>query len=1033
MERIREEEVAVGSSAAAAKKRKVGSIGIGIQCCHRCDGRVKCEGCGRIFENEDDNDGTGGLEPPPAPDPRRYWALWAKGYYDKGDVDVCFRSKRLLVHDKPIGQDANAGGDESKLDDNASVSVVAGSTDGRKNDNGDNDDKTSRREAVARSGQFGSSGNFEVGDAAGAAYAAERHHSRILRTWEGEMELAHHCKRVRDKIEKCRQKILRHEQIIEDCRQEATNLERELHDWIALPRLFVPELAAYSARCLTSNGGGDDDDDEEERVAALVYDERIVPRRLRGYRDFAWSLLNSDNPLPVPFQQMLWMDPTCPLRADRDILMASIDKGLNRGRVTIVWSQDMANDKQLVRKCFEMCPHCLESSGDDDDVDDDGGLPTSHLDDMDNLRAFAFSDHDNARACRKWGRIEDSKIYGAFSKALFQDPALMADLVLQSLRVNADDRRDSWVYSAVDGAFPLFPKREDRPTPQPLLDSAEFALRVARGLLGVPDLQRHACPVTYRRLSPRLRASPEVAMAFVRLHPPNLLFVPPELRNNANVWCELWEVATTGNSSSSSSTGTGVPATSSDAPSIAKRLATEGLALRLLDEAKSKREIVEALDDFAEVFPSLDTEIQLDRDVNLQMAVACAYSPSTELWARLAPEWIQSREFWIDLAEKHHCKSKPWTHAPAPETVAADPAVVLAWVRHARPCFIDSTRDPRWVADAVAKFPCLALLADRQVLLNWMPHLFSSWHRDHDETKRRLLEGIPQLVLEDKSLWLELLLSVGDENDPRFHIPASLRHDPDIVDAQLRYPVTKREMFRGCYSTLPLELRHRFAHRLVAAIEGSEDLRFDHGVDMLLAPDLLRIPEVALAALAKGWDPDSKEKVDAIRESSWTNDPAVLLSLAGRRSTGWGETFWKCCSDDLRRNKAFLLDVLKLEDPPPLFVEGGLKRDYDILCATFVHRDPPGRLPTRFDSDFIRTARERLQQYLSLEAFMTGIQSLKSCRPRQGPSPPVALLRQGGDTLEGLKRRMVELLGCPSHEEASVLRRVSLTFIMHGV
>jgi hypothetical protein len=51
---------------------------------------------------------------------------------------------------------------------------------------------------------------------------------------------------------------------------------------------------------------------------------------------------------------------------------------------------------------------------------------------------------------------------------------------------------------------------------------------------------------------------------------------------------------------------------------------------------------------------------------------------------------------------------------------------------------------------------------------------------------------------------------------------------------------------------------------------------------------------------------------------------------------------------------------------------------------------------------------------------------------KTGLPPPLSLLRQDRDTVADFKTRMVELLGCVSHEEASVLRRVSLTFTMHG-
>jgi hypothetical protein len=626
---------------------------------------------------------------------------------------------------------------------------------------------------------------------------------------------------------------------------------------------------------------------------------------------------------------------------------------------------------------------------------------------------------------------------------------------------DADDRTDDddeeedrteeegWVRSVVEGAFPRRGKDDDDAATvlrQPLLDSEEFALRLARGLLdgAVPESKRHACPVTYRDLSPRLRAIPEVARAFVRLHPTNILFVPADLRGNDEIWGELWEAATTSSvghggdcddkSSSNndiSRPGSGAHSTSSDAHSCSKRTATKLLVLQLLEESNAKYWPEGALNDFAEIFPSLDPEIQKDRDVNLRMAVACARAPVSELRDRLAPEWIHSREFWIDLAEKHHCPHDLWTLVPAPEAVATDAAVILAWARHAPAGLVGGSSGDRvrWIARAAATFPHLALLADRAVLLNWMPHFFRRF-------KMLFHDRIPPALLHDKSLWLELLPPLDDNTYAGRHIPNRLRHDLDIVQALLRCPDTKWKTFRRCYLELPEELQNRFAPRLVSAIESSDELHLLHKLSLFLsgASHLLKIPEVAHAAFSNGFNTESFDCEEAIQESDWSNDPDSMLSFArrvGPRSGGW---YWICCSEELRENKAFLLAVLKLDDPPCLEVEGDLEDDYDILCATFAHRPSRrgDRVPTSRERDFIRTVRGRLQQYLSLEAFMAGIQSNESRRPHQDPAAPVALLRQDEDTLQDFKRRMVELLGCVSHEEASVLRRVSLTFTVHG-
>jgi hypothetical protein len=170
------------------------------------------------------------------------------------------------------------------------------------------------------------------------------------------------------------------------------------------------------------------------------------------------------------------------------------------------------------------CPQSLRVSGGGGHGGDGGGLPTSGLEDMADLRAFAFSDHANARAVPP---PRGSGIHAQFSAGLFHDPALMADLVIvatahaavgehSTIEETEDGDADSedssaeedgapedsteeegWVRFVVNGAFPRRNKGDDDDAAtvlrQPLLDSEEFALRVARGLLdGVAPESRPA-------------------------------------------------------------------------------------------------------------------------------------------------------------------------------------------------------------------------------------------------------------------------------------------------------------------------------------------------------------------------------------------------------------------------------------------------------------------------------------------------------------------------------------------------------------
>jgi hypothetical protein len=213
-----------------------------------------------------------------------------------------------------------------------------------------------------------------------------------VRTWEKEMELARYNEHVRRQIQACLEpieehqlaidmykgRIREHEAKITACRERAGNHEAALDSRMVLPGVFQSDASRW-AKPLTSIVQND---------TALV-----------------WLMLRSEEPLPLPLQKMLWMDPNCRFRGDRDILLASLEKGLDDNHVRIKWGHDLASDRRLVLKCFEECPACIDFS-------DASDLPESYLKDGKMLRAFLSS---KSRGCRP-----------PFSKTLFNDPTVMA-------------------------------------------------------------------------------------------------------------------------------------------------------------------------------------------------------------------------------------------------------------------------------------------------------------------------------------------------------------------------------------------------------------------------------------------------------------------------------------------------------------------------------------------------------------------------------------------------------------------------------
>jgi hypothetical protein len=224
--------------------------------------------------------------------------------------------------------------------------------------------------------------------------------------------------------------------------------------------------------------------------------DNFLPASVKHDKELAWLILNSDRPQPVPFQDMLWRDPSCPLRGDRDILMASLEKGLLREPDVepepIRWSVGMATDRELVLRCFATHPERIAPYN----PDDESGLPLAtgyYWDDADAFRAFAFSERTWQYRSSMYVDPPDG-VHTKFSSALFEDPEVMADLILNLCRRVRHDRYEhDWNALVVKDAFPAGVEQSQ----QPLLDNIDFALRLANGLLDTPEQNRPLCPVTF--------------------------------------------------------------------------------------------------------------------------------------------------------------------------------------------------------------------------------------------------------------------------------------------------------------------------------------------------------------------------------------------------------------------------------------------------------------------------------------------------------------------------------------------------------
>jgi hypothetical protein len=869
--------------------------------------------------------------------------------------------------------------------------------------------------------------------------------------WKDEKELFAYNLFMRDKIEACRRQIDQYKHDIEDIRQKCHQDMEVVRHKIRGCEIEMEEMGLQVDRATVIP--------RLLRSDRAFWEDGQVPEHVRCDAELAWLLIRSSKEaLPVPFQRMLWTDPNCPLRSDRALLLASLENKFLSRSVKIVWSQEMANDRELVMKCFDRCPRSVRAStagraaGDDSDDegsgdDDDGAaaeiratalvegceLPDAYFGDMEMLQAYAFPACDDGR--RYYYRMSEYRYHSRgfhtrFSPALLLDPRLLVDLLV--LVCTSKDDQTAWARSVMRKAFP----NGTRPERHPLLDSEEFALLLARATAGIPDDEsRRRLKVTYEDLSDRVRAIPEVALAFVRADGHNVYYVPDGLSSDAELWTRIYTAAT-------DTYPYAIfcryfhPEMSPEVMG-SKDLLLRVIATAMLPERGNPRLYPWAHKDLSKAIPAFPPAIRQDREVNMQLVLLSMEKCLTDLHQHYDPGCIQDPSFWIELAERHRCPYSARTSMPA--QISTDAAVALKWLRHSYPdvCI-------EWLCRDDEKFPELHLMSDRQVLINWIPKLSYWMHRD-DSRANALYGRIPPACL-DKALWMELFTRGGACSDVSCAMPESLGHDPDLVDAQLRSCLAARNeyFFLKRFNALPPLLQLQFSCRLVEAIQLANESFFELPLGIRRstwereqAPEMWKVPDVALAAIAKGWIPTS----ETVEASPWSHDPAFLISVAKVRpknvAGNCDYVFWRCCSDALRRDQAFILEVMRLDraDVPRLELDDAMKNDFDVMRVKHARASEYDfSEPTQRDLEFIGNVRDRLELSLSLEVFMRGIRSSHFAPALVPPGPTCALtiLNQDGYTLAALQRRLVEYLGSPSREEVAELRIVSRKFTKFG-
>jgi hypothetical protein len=285
------------------------------------------------------------------------------------------------------------------------------------------------------------------------------------------------------------------------------------------------------------------------------------------------------------------------------------------------------------------------------------------------------------------------------------------------------------------------------------------------------------------------------------------------------------------------------------------------------------------------------------------------------------------------------------------------------------------------------------LFSDRRVLLNWLPLLCSGNERGAES----LLYQIPPECL-GKDLWLELLAKERNTHRsygfPNYltYMPQSLRQDHEVVGAQLRCCMSMRNDtgFRVVYINLSIELQLQLVHLLVESIQNSSSFSFQLAWENRLRPELLSLPEVARAAIAKGWGPAFfRFSGDVVASSPWSRAPEFLLSaMRGNASLS---RFCTHLPEAVRRDKTFVLRALAVDNEVRRVLDDDLLEDFDVRCAVVIVNSERvvGFKPSARDVELACEARELLGRYIGLENLYDGRPEIPAAHgPTPGPAQP---------------------------------------------
>jgi len=695
----------------------------------------------------------------------------------------------------------------------------------------------------------------------------------------------------------------------------------------------------------------------EESLRAEMKQHQLTANLKRSGR-FCWKGLNESNKwkkenvlavfvsgrIPAEFTERLWCR-TAPksIRDDKQILLARLAAHKGLFRVPSIKSWEL-NDKPTLIAVVNRSPNVLDRDG----------TPEEFLDDEEIFRAYIRSTN--------FGTIAWAARLSKFSAGIRGNADLMLEAAKHGFLIRVCQELD-----------------------ESLRDDCCFATQLAETAIpGTSSLKLDG-------FSERVRANPEVVLAFVRRNGECLLKAAKSLRGNQEI---VRAACTTSRDCSDLFLSAAGP--------VRQQLGRDrdfmmGIFAQLYNEFGRRDEQMKG---DPRLFRMLSENLKIDRDV-MVAANRCGSLSFSDISSSLSND----PSFWLDMIRRD---SSFWYGLP--DTFEEDPAYAHA---------IEDFESVLLVEDVFESFPALSL--DRNV---WFKIIASELKWDYGDDDYDDDHGVSQLRIVVRALLPEqlrldrelLLRACKREGDVFLELDPTFGRDREFIEAVL-------ENYDGLYPLLRAMTHNTqllYPDLVIKAIAKDE---FQHAIN-LVAPDLWSNFDVW-----KAWA-ESNAPFPSNYPDKWKGDHEFgLLVLKHYSSVHDTNDIMEAISETLRSKKSFMLKAVELN--PEAFVCGcgGLQHDYDVVIAAFGNAHAPHlednlRHSDRWDEErpFLRCILNEAEQYLEAhdgftKAFVHGMTAFagESCR--------LSMLANDKHTSLALKQKIAAYAGVPVGKDLCIVRQ----------